>query len=146
MKKLLKDRRLHMSSRSPTKPAGTERCTVLFKEACCTLCFALCTFFPLIFSLGMTGFAIKQARSHLLLLFACYLSFFAHPDPETLKLLFCFVLDHLICSRESVSDRGETGQFPVQICSCCCNYSLHDNSYSDSNPYYMTTLFSLFIC
>lgn len=34
-----------------------------------------------------------------------------HLDPETLKLLFCFVLDHLICSLENISDRGETGQF-----------------------------------
>ncbi len=34
-----------------------------------------------------------------------------HPDPETLELLFCFVLDHLICSLENISDRGETGHF-----------------------------------
>lgn len=91
-----------MSSRSPTKPAGTERCTGLFKEAYRTLCFALCTFpFNLLlrYDRPNTGFAIKQACSNLLPLFGSYVSFCAS-DPETLELVFCFVLDHLICSRE----------------------------------------------
>lgn len=64
----------------------------------------LCVLFPfnllLRYDRPNTDFAIKQAQSHLLVLFGSYLSSVASSRPWN-KLLFCFVLDHLICSLET---------------------------------------------
>lgn len=112
----------------PKPSAGTECCAVLFKEAySCTLCFALCAFFPLIFSL------VWQVKDRLCNQTSSFISArpvyhsLPHLDPETLKLLFCYVRDQLICSLASVYDRGEMGKLSTNRLSLRINNSWRDS-------------------
>jgi len=104
---------------------------VLYKEAYCSLCFALCTFFLLIFSLGMTGQRQTLQSNKLVHIRSSCLALVYHSlphlDPDTLELLFCFVCDHLICFLASVYDRDEKGQLCANRLSLRINNSCRDS-------------------
>lgn len=85
-------------------PQQEQNVAVLFKEAYCTLCFALCAFSPLIFSLCMTSQRQALQSNKLVHIYSSCLALVYHlftssrPRNTQTALLLCARPSHLLFS------------------------------------------------